>query len=305
MRVFAAALSLAALVSTAGQAQLPKPGLPLQPDRFATFTTNKGTWISLDVSPDGQTVVFDLLGDLYTMPITGGKATRITSGIAHDMQPRFSPDGKRVTFVSDRSGDDNVWIAGAGGRHALRLSDEQDSVYQSPEGAPDGQCVVVSRADPFSGIEKLWMYHTRGGRGLALGTAPPGQRMLGPAFGNDSRYIWYGQRNGSWTYNAIFPLYQLGVYDRETGTRTTMSARYGSAFRPAVSPDGKWLTYGTRQEAETGLRLREIATGEERWLAYPIQRDEQESLASMDVLPGYSFTPDSKSVVLSYGGEIW
>jgi hypothetical protein len=84
-----------------------------------------------------------------------------------------------------------------------------------------------------------------------------------------------------------------------------MSSRYGSAFRPAISPDGKWLTYGSRQEAETGLRIRELASGEEKWLAYPIQRDDQESLAAMDVLPGYSFTPDSKAVVLSYGGEIW
>jgi hypothetical protein len=84
-----------------------------------------------------------------------------------------------------------------------------------------------------------------------------------------------------------------------------MSQQYGSAFRPALSPDGNLIAYGSRHDAETGLRLRELATGEERWLAYPIQRDEQESIANMDVLPGYSFTPDSKAVVLSYGGEIW
>ena len=84
-----------------------------------------------------------------------------------------------------------------------------------------------------------------------------------------------------------------------------MSSRYGSAFRPALSPDGKWLTYGSRHDAETGLVLRELATGEERWLAYPIQRDEQESYASMDVSPGYSFTPDSRALIISYGGEIW
>ena len=95
------------------------------------------------------------------------------------------------------------------------------------------------------------------------------------------------------------------MYDREAGTRTTMSSRYGSAFRPALSPDGKWLTYGTRHDTETGLRLRDLASGEESWLAYPIQRDEQESVANMDVLPGYSFTPDSRAVVLSYGGGIW
>jgi Tol biopolymer transport system component len=55
--------------------------------------------MSLDVSPDGQKIVFDLLGDLYTIPITGGKATRITSGIAFDAQPRWSPDGKRLVHL--------------------------------------------------------------------------------------------------------------------------------------------------------------------------------------------------------------
>ena len=52
--------------------------------------------MNVDVSPDGRTIVFDLLGDLYMMPIAGsghGLATRLTSGPAFDMQPRFSPDG--------------------------------------------------------------------------------------------------------------------------------------------------------------------------------------------------------------------
>ncbi|HET9274567.1 MAG TPA: amidohydrolase family protein [Gemmatimonadales bacterium] len=288
----------------AARADTGKAGLPLAPARTAKFTTTKGTWLSLDVSPDGQTLVFDLLGDLYTLPVTGGKATRLTSGLAHDMHPRWSPDGKRVVFVSDRSGDDNVWVIAADGSDTTQITHGVESAYFSPEWTPDGQYIVVSRGT-FFGLEKLWLYHVKGGRGLEMTQGPGGLRIMGPAFGPDPRYVWYAQRNGSWQYNAIFPQYQIGVYDRETGTRTLMSSRYGSAFRPALSPDGKWLTYGSRHDAETGLRIREIATGEERWLAYPIQRDEQESVASMDVLPGYSFTPDSRAVVLSYGGEIW
>src|SRR3972149_3575557 len=65
--------------------------LPLVTSRTARFTTDEGTWMSVDVSPDGRTIVFDLLGDLYTLPITGGQATRITDGMAFDAQPRFSP----------------------------------------------------------------------------------------------------------------------------------------------------------------------------------------------------------------------
>ena len=69
-------------------------GLPLKSDRTIEFTTDEGTWVSLDVSPDGKTIVFELLGDLYTVPIDGGEAKAITTGLAFDSQPSYSPDGK-------------------------------------------------------------------------------------------------------------------------------------------------------------------------------------------------------------------
>lgn len=288
-----------------GPATGPDAGLPLVPARWARFTADKVTWMSLDVSPDGQSIVFDMLGDLYTLPITGGKATRLTGGLPHDFGPRFSPDGKRVAFVSDRSGDDNVWVMSLDGKDTLQLTRGINSVYIAPEWSPDGQYIVVSREAPMQGLAKIWIYNVRGGIGLKMVDGTGGTRMMGPAFAKDDRFIWYAVRNNSWQYNAILPQYQLEVYDRDNGTRTQMTDQYGSAFRPALSPDGKWLAYGSRHDTDTGLRLRDLATGEERWLAYPIQRDDQESIANMDVLPGYSFTPDSRAIVISYGGEIW
>ena len=283
----------------------PDRGLPLEPARWARFTTSEGTWISLDVSPDGETIVFDLLGDLYRMPITGGEATRLTSGLPHDMQPRFSPDGSRIVFVSDRSGDENVWLIDAEGGEPTQLSKGVGSVFLSPEWMPDGKYVVVSRARAFFGLEKLWLYHVDGGTGIEMVGGGGGQRMLGATVDAEGRYIWYAERFGTWQYNAIFPQYQLWVYDRRTGTRTPMTSRYGSAFRPALSPDGERLAYASREDADTGIRLRDLDSGEERWLAYPVQRDDQESTASMDVHPGYAFTPDSEALVISYGGGIW
>jgi len=307
----AATLLLGAVLPALAQAPTPPAGrtppapLPLKAERKAEFTATKGTWISLDVSPDGQTIVFDLLGDLYTMPIAGGKATRITSGLAYDAQPRFSPDGKKVVFISDRSGGDNVWTLSLDLKDTTQVTMGNSSLYLSPDWSPDGKYIVVSRGGGLGGAAKLQVQHVDGRAPITLGRLPESMKAVGAAWSPDGRYVWFSARNGDWTYNSIFPSYQLYVYDRETGNHTRMTNRYGSGFRPAVSPDGKWLVYGTREGVETGLRIRDLQSGEEDWLVYPIQRDEMESRAALDVLPGYSFTPDSRAIVISYGGEIY
>ncbi len=280
--------------------------LPLKVARTETFTTTKGTWISLDVSPDGQTIVFDLLGHLYTMPASGGTATAITSGLAYDAQPRFSPDGKRIVFVSDRSGGDNLWTISLDKSDTVQLTKGNDNLYVSPEWTPDGKYIVASKSGGLGGTAKLWLYNVDGGTGVALLPQAPAQlKTVGAAFGNTGRYIWYAARQGDWQYNAIGAQYQLYVYDRENSKTSQMSTRGGSAFRPALSPDGKFLVYATRENTKTGLRIRDLETQQESWLAYPVQRDETESRAPLDAYPGYTFTPDSKAVIVTSGGEIW
>ena len=281
------------------------PPLSLPAARTAEFTATEGTWISLDVSPDGQTIVFDLLGDLYTMPITGGKATPLLTGMAYDVQPRFSPDGKRVAFVSDKSGGDNLWTMALDLTDTTQVSRGNGSLYVSPEWTPDGEYIVVSRSGGLGGSARLTLFHNERAAPIPVPAGSPAFKTLGAALDPDGRHIWYAGRQGDWQYNARLPQYQLYRYDRETGANTVMTSRYGSAFRPAISPDGQWLVYGTRYNTDTGLRKRNLATGAEEWLAYPVQRDEQESRAPLDVLPGYAFLPDGSAIVTSYGGKIW
>ncbi len=282
--------------------------LPLQgwaENRMLPIDLTEGSWISVDVSPDGRTVVFDFLGDLFTVPIEGGDATQVTSGMGFDAQPRFSPDGAWIAYQSDRDGGENLYVMAADGSDTTQITTGGANRIESPEWTPDGDYLVVSKGGFRSGLPKLWLHHRDGGGGAQLISEPENLKTIGAAFGPEERYVWYAQRTNDWQYNAQFPQYQLRVYDRETGETYARSSRYGSGIRPTLSPDGRWLVYGTRHEEHTGLVLRDLDSGDERWLAYPVQHDDQESRASRDALPGMSFTPDSEHLVASYGGKIW
>ncbi len=291
-------------------------GLPLTPATPLKFTTDEGTWLSLDVSPDGRTIVFELLGDIYTLPMAGGKATRLTSGQAFDAQPHFSPDGKSIAFVSDRSQSDNLWLMNADGSNIRPLTREPDQRFQSPTFTPDGKYVVASKGND------LYMYYVNGGTGglrltgdttaAGRGGAPGGGRggaapnvFLGAAVSRDGRYVYTAMRNGSGGYNQTSLGWQIGVFDRETGRMFTKTNAVGSGMRPELSPDGKWLAYATRNNAETSLMLRDLETGDEHLLLPKIQRDDQESRPNRDVVPTYAFTPDSKSIVIGHHGHFW
>ncbi|MGI9544270.1 MAG: TolB family protein, partial [Cyclobacteriaceae bacterium] len=297
------------LQDPAAEKDTTKIDLPLLPERQFEITTSEGSWMSLDVSPDGQTIAFDFLGDLYTLPFSGGIATQLTEGMAFDSQPTFSPNGGKLVYTSDKRGGEAVWTIDLQSSREEQITSGKTDRYQSPEWSPDGEYIFVSKAGLRRGPLKIWMYHADGGTGVPLmkGQDPKTDdlKMTGAAFGPDGRYLWYGQRNRDWQYNAIFPQYQVGRYDRVTGKKETMSFRFGSGFRPTLSPDGQWLVYGTRFDGQTGLRLRNLKSGVEKWLAYPVQRDDQESRGTRDALPGMSFTPNSKEVVASYGGKIW
>lgn len=276
--------------------------LPLKPARKISFSTNEGSWMSLDVSPDGQNIVFDLMGDLYTMPTAGGKATPLTKGLAYDVHPRYSPDGKKILFISDRSGGDNVWYFDLEKKDTVQLTKDNNQNFPSACWTPDGDYIVYAKGRLSI---KLYMVHRKGGGGIQLTEGPFSLKTIDPAVSADGRYVYYSQRNGAWNYNAQLPQYEIGKYDRETGKTALITSRYGSGFTPVLSKDGEWLVYGSRFEDKTGLVIRDLNTGDEKWLAYPVQRDEQESIAPLGVLPAMSFTPDSKAVVASYGGKFY
>lgn len=289
-------------------------GLPLQPTRKLEFSTDQGTWMSLDISPDGKLIVFDLLGHLYTLPVEGGKATAITNTLGYDGQPRFSPDARKIVFTSDRSGDDNLWIADADGSNPHALTSEDNALFTSPHWSPDGESVFVSKKKPhhYASAFEIWRYDIAGGSGMQItkSRTNPGQNpsssALGPAVTRDLRYLFYAHK----TLGApgggggrLIP-WQITRRNLETGRDEAVTAIAAGGFRPLLSPDGKWLIYGTRFESTTALRLRDLVTAEEKWLKFPMQRDDQESASARDLLPGYAFFPGGKELLFSQDGKI-
>ena len=279
-----------------------KKDLPLKSERMVSFNTKEGTWISLDVSPDGDQIMFDLLGDLYTMPFSGGKATRLTEGMAYDVHPRYSPDGKHIVYISDESGADNIWIMELSTKEKTQITEDKNQYFVSAEWTPDGDYLVASKGRRN---HKLWMYHKDGGSGVQLIKEPANLKTIDVAVGKEGNLIYFSRRTSAWNYNAQLPQYQVATYNREDGETDIITSRYGSAFTPTLSSDGSWLVYGSRFEDKTGLVIRNLKSGDEKWLAYPVQRDEQESIAPLGVLPAMSFTPNNQELVASYGGKIY
>lgn len=326
-RVAIAACLSTLAVSASPAAEPNNEPLPLQPKRQLQFQVQEGTWMSVDITPDAKGIAFELLGDIYTVDANGGDAKLLLGGLPFDSQPVYSPDGKRLAFISDRSGGDNLWIANADGSAPVQLSRDEDRDFASPAWSPDGQYIYVARSVPSYGLYEIWMYHVRGGSGVQItkangGPAAGGKNMhmdadeetavavdvrpntMGPAPSPDGKYLYYAHKLGGFEYNAEFPLWSIARRDLSTGSEDVFITAPGSAMRPVLSRDGKQLVYAARHNGQTGLRLRQLDSGEDRWLAYPVQRDEQEAMPTRDTMPGYNFTPDGKALIVSYGGKI-
>jgi Tol biopolymer transport system component/predicted amidohydrolase len=295
------------LASTVLAQEDEEPDLPLEGQTGTlAFTTDEGSWLSLDVMPDGETIVFDLLGDLYTLPVGGGEATRITSGLGYDSQPTVSPDGQWIAFVSDRNGSDNLWVARADGTDARRVSDDKQWGLVSPAWAPDSRTIIVTKT--AQSVE-LWLYHIDGGGGITLAASDPEEKFwgVGAVVSPDGQYAYFAKAVDNNGQGTGFPAAQINRYRFATGEIDQLTQAEGGALRPALSPDGRQMVYATRRETETGFRIRDLVTGDDRWLTWPVQRDAQENFRppSRDVLPGYTFTPDGSAIIFNTDGGIW
>ncbi len=279
------------------------------------FSTTEGTWMNLDVSPDGRTIVFDLLGDLYLLPIDGGKARPLTTGMAFDVQPRFSPDGRKVAFTSDRGGGNNLWTIGVDGKDPVQVSKEDFRLLNNPVWTPDGQYLIGRKhftGQRSAGAGEQWMYHAAGGSsGLQLTKQKNDQQDQGePAVSPDGRYVYFSEDVTpgpffQYNKNPHDGIYAIRRLDRETGEVTDLVTGAGGAVRPQPSPDGSTLAFVRRVRDTSVLHLMDLDSRVVRPLWDGLSHDQQEGWAIFGPYPNYQWLPDASALVVWAQGGIW
>ncbi|MDZ7771487.1 MAG: amidohydrolase family protein [Balneolaceae bacterium] len=287
---------------------------PPGPYQEVSYTVEEGTWMNLDVSPDGSRIVFDLLGDIYVMPMEGGEATLLRGGHAYEIQPRFSPDGRRISFTSDAGGGDNIWVMNADGSGARQVTDESFRLLNNAVWTPDGEYLIARKhftSTRSLGAGELWMYHAEaGGSGIQLVERPNDQQDLGQPFVSaDGRYVFYSQSvwpGSTFQYNKDpnSQIYAVNRYDRERGETERVTGGPGGAISPTLSPDGSTLAFVRRVRTKSVLYLRDMETGIETPVYDRLSKDQQEAWAIFGPYTNLAWTPGGESLVFWAQGKI-
>lgn len=287
---------------------------PPGPVQTVKLDVRSGTLMSVDVSPDGSQLIFDLLGDLYLLPIAGGKAKPLTQGMAWDMQARFSPDGKQITYVSDAGGGDNVWVMQVDGSNPRPVSQEKYRLLNNPVWHPQGEYIAARKH--FSGTRsigsgEIWLFHKNGGAGVQMTEKPNWQKDLGePAFSPGGRYLYYSHdatpgTSFEYNKNSNDEIYQIFRRDLERGKTIAFVRGAGGAVRPTPSPDGRYLAFVRRIRNQSTLFLKDLQSGEETPVWAELERDMQEAWAIHGVYPVFAWMPGSRELVIWAKGKLW
>lgn len=283
--------------------------------REVRIDVDEGSWMNVDVSPDGRTIAFDLLGDIYTMPIAGGTPTRVAQGLAFEHQPRFSPDGRRIAFTSDRGGGDNIWVMNVDGSDKRQVTKEDFRLLNQATWSPDGRFIAAKKhftTGRSLGTGEIWLYHVSGGDGVQLvkRASEQLQKELGePVYAADGKSIFY-TRNVTpgpvfeYAQNSRTDLFDIERYDIATGEVETAVSGVGGSVRPTPSRDGKRIAFVRREGNKTKLWLKDLDTGVERIVYDDLDRDVQETWAVTGVYPNMAWTADDRAIVFWAGGKL-
>ncbi len=249
--------------------------LPIKATRVISFTTSEGTYMNVDVSPDGNMLVFDLLGDLYSIPAAGGQAKQITRGLALHLRPIWSPDGKKIAYISDISGSFHLNVTDLRGRFHKVLGDENQDLYY-------GQDAIWIPGSTFISIGNMnySLAETRGRSGGFI------KHLV--RFSQDGR-IGYGLDSGK-----IFK-YDLLTKEKEAvGSVTHMGM---------LSPNARWWCYILDSNGRKSLIGEDLKNKTTKILVNNM-RENGFQYTSFVPKEHFSFSPDSRLIYIAYGGKI-
>jgi Tol biopolymer transport system component len=202
---------------------------------------HRASALTLAVSPDHQTLMMNFLGNLWTLPAAGGKATRVSDLLQDTAYPDWSPDGKTIAFQSYRSGTFHIWAMNPDGSDVRQLT---DGGYddREPMFSPDGTKIAFSSDRPPAGSApgtkggsyNVWVLTLASGQLSQVTHAAPAQSDYYPAWSADGSQITY--------VNTTHEIDSINA-DGSGTPQVLHSDAAGTFYSPTWSPDGKSLAY--------------------------------------------------------------
>ena len=190
---------------------------------------------NMAISPTGKRVVVEARGEIFTIPAEKGDVRNLTnsSGSA-ERDPAWSPDGKSISYFSDKSGEYRLYIEAQDGLTPPReIALEHPTHYYTPSWSPDSKKIVFTDTNLY-----VWVLDVASGKAKVIGNDPwmVPQRTLNPVWSPDSKWVAYSSRLRS-MYHAIF------VSNVETGETRQITDGLADAVWPAWDAGGKYLWF--------------------------------------------------------------
>jgi tripartite-type tricarboxylate transporter receptor subunit TctC/imidazolonepropionase-like amidohydrolase/Tol biopolymer transport system component len=217
-------------------------------DPLTTIRVSEGTSLGFDLSPDGRSIVFDLLGQLWLIPAQGGAAKPITDAVrevAEDLDPSFAPDGRRVLFRGERKGRIGLWLLDLESSVTRQLTQVPDPTAYEGEAAwsPDGRMVAFARAGPDFAAKRLrsdvTLLDVEFGTARALPIEGLPNPMVGdPVWVQDGKQIAFVARNARSERGG-----RIWIVDASGGRASPLTEDSVRALAPAFSADGQRMAY--------------------------------------------------------------